>query len=737
MFFHRIDQSPGFYKKQKMINNASNSSHVATDPLAGSGTFTSMTATSGPPTLSTRESTTRSLLPSCSSLHSAAKSGDDLAILDAYLDDRSAINTVDPETGFTPLQTALNGNRQEAVKTLITLGARVHDVRPGCLPENVPLHAASELGNPELLQKVLNLSSDDLNAHDPVSGLTPLAFALRGNHLDAARVLLGAGANPAQANADGSLPLVQAATRGDAAAVQLLLANGASVDHKGGLAVTALQAATGMGHAEMVKLLLANGADVHQVDEKGQTMLFAAIAMRQPSITAILLDHGINTEHADRCGRTALCYAAWFGSVEQGKILLGWGANQNHPGGPWGTPIMNAAKRGHLEFLKLLLPAERQLLDAKDSEGNTALHLAAHEGHDAAVQELIKNGADMRLTNKRGNTPLATATLTGHIATMALLLDAEKDLVQATKNAQGCLDYAVTKKNAALVEFLLQRGNDVDDETRKSAKDPLIAEMLQHASLLKAGQAEDSDAGSPAPLDGSELMDKLLDTAVRNKNANFWPGYMKKHHVSPTLSSALESAAGDAREVWKSLAGGGLKVTPAQQKNWCAGILADVGNTMSRDAPHSKRGLTAATQTMLETIATDKARAMQTAAVAAEQPLRTGMANLLQTCMKAVSEEEFYPMELFQVLSAEHGIYHHVASLIVTAFSDVWARRKSLGDVGLEQAFAKKLSSLKGSRKALQAMNSDTTNAGNQNTVNMLIFRQLDLLQRWIDKSPG
>lgn len=318
---------------------------------------------------------------------------------------------------------------------------------------------------------------------------------------------------------------------------------------------------------------------------------------------------------------------------------------------------------------------------------------------------------------------------------MAVLLDAEQDLIEATKNAHRMLDYAVQLGKALVVEFLLQRGIDVDDETRKLPKDPLVAEMLLHASALNAQQAEDAGNFPSQPLNGLELLGKLLYPAVINKNADAWPKYLNERHVSPTLSSALASAANDTRAVWRCLAGVGQKITLAQQTNWCAGILADLGDTMLRKSPYSKSGLTLATRTVLETIANQQIRIIETAAMATEQPLRNGMSNLLQTCMKAVSDDQFYPLELYKVLTGEHGIYHNVASLIVSAFADVWPRRNSLGDVSLQKALAEKLGSLKGNRKTLQAMNSGTAGAGNQKTVNMLMFRQLDLLQEWIDKA--
>lgn len=373
----------------------------------------------------------------------------------------------------------------------------------------------------------------------------------------------------------------------------------------------------------------------------------------------------------------------------------------------------------------------------KDKDGNTALHLAAQNGEDAAVQALINAGANLDLTNNKGNTPLTLAMCCGHIRAMALLLAAEPDLQKSAKYAQTILDYAVKTGKVLVVEFFVQLGIEIDDKTMKAAKDPLVQELLLHADLLGPAPSGGLDNTPAQSLDASELMVKLLDTAARNKNARSWSKYLGNRDVSPTLSFALEEAADDTRAVWASLAGKGQKITPAQQKNWCAGILADVGNTMSRESHHAESGLAPRTQTILETIATKQTQAMATSAAAAEQPLREGIANLLDNCRKAVSDDQFYPLDLFKLLTGDHGIYHGVASLIVSAFSDVWPRRNSLGDASLERAFAEKLSALKGSQKALKDMNSGTATAGNQATVNMLMFRQLDLLQGWIDKWLG
>ncbi|CAM8969700.1 unnamed protein product [Rhodiola kirilowii] len=54
-------------------------------------------------------------------------------------------------------------------------------------------------------------------------------------------------------------------------------------------------------------------------------------------------------------------------------------------------------------------------LDSKDSQGRTALHMAAANGHLQIVEYLICNGVDVNASNIEDNTPLHWACLNGHM----------------------------------------------------------------------------------------------------------------------------------------------------------------------------------------------------------------------------------------------------------------------------------------------------------------------------------
>lgn len=75
------------------------------------------------------------------------------------------------------------------------------------------------------------------------------------------------------------------------------------------------------------------------------------------------------------------------------------------------TPLHRAATLGHVSILRTLaeaLPATQRtnLIDAKDSEGNTALHVARQDGQEEAIAALLELGASKDVVNAEGERAL-------------------------------------------------------------------------------------------------------------------------------------------------------------------------------------------------------------------------------------------------------------------------------------------------------------------------------------------
>lgn len=289
-----------------------------TEATAAAGTSAS---TNGRPTLSTRDFAAPSATQASRQLHQAAAKGDRRALLEALIGAMDQVNQVDPLTGRTPLEAALESGHHDAAQLLMDAGARVHAVAPKYLPARAPLYAAAEAGNPDLLAAALASSTAVLNQPDPVSGLTPLMFAIRSKNPQAVDMLLQAGARPDQVDAAGRPPIMQAAGSGNTAVLALLLKNGAPVDQPDRAGSTALMAAAGNSNPELAALLVAHGADVDHVQSNGATALFQAVMTCRTETVRLLLDHHADAGRADHFGRRPLEIAMQLGYTEGAALL--------------------------------------------------------------------------------------------------------------------------------------------------------------------------------------------------------------------------------------------------------------------------------------------------------------------------------------------------------------------------------------------------------------------------------
>lgn len=92
-------------------------------------------------------------------------------------------------------------------------------------------------------------------------------------------------------------------------------------------------------------------------------------------------------------------------------------------------PLHFASALGHLGVVEALMSAakakgEDTVLSAKNTAGNTALHLAASSGRTLTVDLLVNAGADVNAVNEQGLTPLDLACKNSRTAAAAVLIAA-------------------------------------------------------------------------------------------------------------------------------------------------------------------------------------------------------------------------------------------------------------------------------------------------------------------------
>jgi len=112
-------------------------------------------------------------------------------------------------------------------------------------------------------------------------------------------------------------------------------------------------------------------------------------------------------------------------------------------------------------FINSDLKNKKDVLDQKNSCGNTALHLAADQGQQAVITLLCEAKADVNVTNQNGDTAAILAMLAGHLDCLKTLYDADPRVIKVkTKDSRTLLHLAVDNDQPSMVTFLLNIGAD-------------------------------------------------------------------------------------------------------------------------------------------------------------------------------------------------------------------------------------------------------------------------------------
>ncbi len=283
------------------------------------------------------------------------------------------------------------------------------------------LHFAARQGAASSVA-VLVESGAAIDQPSPGDRATPLLVAIINGHFDVARYLLGKGANPNQVSEAGVSPLY--------ATLNVQWAPIAAYPQPR----AHLQQQT--TYLDMMRLLLERGADPNvrvnrkvwyssynfdqsSVDEIGATPFWrAAYAADLEAMTLLVkagADPSISTmkpmsrrfggggaADADRSGLPAVPVGGPNVTPLQAAAGVGYGfgfaANSHH-----------FARTGLLAAVRYLVEETGADVNARDADGNTAVHHAAARGDNAMIQYLISKGAVVTHVNRSGQTTVDMA----------------------------------------------------------------------------------------------------------------------------------------------------------------------------------------------------------------------------------------------------------------------------------------------------------------------------------------
>ena len=250
--------------------------------------------------------------------------------------------------------------------------------------------------------------------------------------------------------------------------------------------VTALHVASISMNASAVTLLLEAGASVNASNVHGATPLYAALALsfmnanksgsvvaRAAEVTKVLVKAKamVNVRNGDTSSASVcspLIFAASVGDDTSVEVLLKAKADPKWtPRIGAETALIAAARGGFASCVKLLVTNYKVRVPEIDyamDDGNTALHLAASNGHAKTVELLLASKASVDVESK-SRTPLMCAAMKGgalppgkqrcHGACIARLLQAGADpihlaLLVTTLRCERSLEHSAPSQALAV-----------------------------------------------------------------------------------------------------------------------------------------------------------------------------------------------------------------------------------------------------------------------------------------------
>jgi ankyrin repeat protein len=121
-----------------------------------------------------------------------------------------------------------------------------------------------------------------------------------------------------------------------------------------------------------------------------------------------------------------------------------------------------ASHKGQAGIIRMLLATKSHLdVDSMTGDGRSALHVAALAEHAEVVQELLRAGANALLRDSEGQTAMHMAARSGNIAVARQILnECSECLLLRDNNMQTPLHQAVIQGHEKMVMFLLEKGAD-------------------------------------------------------------------------------------------------------------------------------------------------------------------------------------------------------------------------------------------------------------------------------------
>ncbi|QRY19010.1 ORF-140 [Teiidae poxvirus 1] len=250
-------------------------------------------------------------------------------------------------------------------------------------------------------------------------------------------------------------PLHCAVSRNNSSIVTAILDHGADINIFSDDTETALHKAVLFDSEEMVKLLISYGADIDSCDSPSSlTPLQYAIMYSNDKLTRILLEEGADPD-CTCADNYPIIDAIRINDTDVVRLLLEYRVDLNIHDPENGLPIVMAIKYANIEIIELLLEHSTRM-DLSDKE---LLHTAVSYHKPKVVQLLLDHKIDINAKDKNGNTALHLSIKHGCAELVKIFVDYGADLTILNNSSNTCFDEyeQLQRKNTQIQRMLVSR----------------------------------------------------------------------------------------------------------------------------------------------------------------------------------------------------------------------------------------------------------------------------------------
>jgi uncharacterized protein len=353
----------------------------------------------------------------------AARYGDG-AMASALIAAGADINYVEPQFSQDALMIAVRSGKPSVVEALIKAGAELnHQTPPGPEPITREPGAGGGSTGEGMIRSGVPAEGQRLAG---TGKLTALLYAARDGQIDAARLLIKAGAKLELAEYNGITPLLIAISNDQFDIAKLLIEAGANVNAADWYGRQPLWAAVESRNRDVNSTT----ATTNGVDRDAALKLITMLVEKGANVNAQvkhfpprLGGHSFNLSYVPSIGETPFFRAAFNNDLPVMRLLLAHKADPKLKTYSGTSPLAAAAGVGwvrgktftpegfaaQMEAVKMLVELGGDVNEANDM-GLTPVHGAAFRWSDDVISYLVDHGARLDVKDKVGRTPLTWAS---------------------------------------------------------------------------------------------------------------------------------------------------------------------------------------------------------------------------------------------------------------------------------------------------------------------------------------